>query len=219
MTKKAVVALALAAAPAGAVDVGAVRAQLAAMKAAHARELEQAPEGPTRYALRLRQMSDEDQLVRLALMKLPAAEWQGRDGKRLGALMSEQDRANTAELRRLIAERGWPRRDALGERADDAAWLIVQHADLDLPFQKEVLVLLDGLRRDGGTAPRHYAYLYDRVAVNEGRPQLYGTQGRCEGGAWVAEPVDRPEELDARREEMGLMPQAEYVALNKKGCA
>lgn len=204
--------------PAPVVDPDAVARRLEEMKAAHARELESAPEGPLRYALRLRQMSAEDQLVRLALMELPGDQWQGPVGKKLGDMMSAGDKANTAELKRLVARHGWPRRDTVGAEADDAAWLLVQHADLDRPFQKKMLALLDQLRRDGGTAEKHYAYLYDRVAVGEGRPQRYGTQGGCREGAWRPDPIEDEPGVHARRREAGIMSMAENVARLSASC-
>ncbi len=210
-------AVALAGSPA--VDPADVARRLAELKASHARELESIPQGSLRLALRLRQMSAEDQVARQALMRLPGDQWQGPIGKELGAMMSEGDRANTAELKRLLVVHGWPRRDDVGAEADDAAWLIVQHADLDLPFQKKVLVILDTARRDGGTAPKHYAYLYDRVASNERRPQLYGTQGQCvRAGLWEPNLIEKPEGVEARRREMGMMTLAASVELNGKGC-
>lgn len=211
--------LAASALAAPAVDPAAVARRLAALKEAHARDLGAMPQGPARMALRLRQMKAEDQLPREALMSLPSGEWTGPVGKRIGDMMAANDRANTAELKGLLTQHGWPRRDELGEEADDAAWLIVQHADQDLPFQKRVLALLDAARRDGGTKPEHYAYLSDRVAVSEKRPQLYGTQGRClRAGLWEPDPVAEPEALDERRRELGMGPHASYVASTGRRC-
>jgi len=67
---------------------------------------------------------------------------------------------------------------------------------------------------DAGDAPaRHAAYLADRVAVNEGRPQPYGTQiAEVTNGDGVPWPIAEPEQLDERRARMGLPPLAEYVA-------
>jgi hypothetical protein len=206
-------------APQPAPDPAALSRRLAALKEAHASELGAMPQGPVRMALRLRQMKVEDQLTREALMGLPTPEWTGPVGKRIGDIMAANDRANTAELKGLLTQHGWPRRDALGEEADDAAWLIVQHADQDLPFQKRVLALLDAARKDGGTKPEHYAYLYDRVASSEKRPQLYGTQGRClRAGVWEPNPIANPAELDERRREMGMARHASYVESTGKRC-
>lgn len=57
---------------------------------------------------------------------------------------------------------------------------------------------------------RHAAYLTDRVAMNEGRPQIYGTQiSDVKDGEGVPWPIADPQQLDARRASVGLPPFAE----------
>ncbi len=49
--------------------------------------------------------------------------------------------------------------------------------------------------------------------MNEGREQLYGTQlADMRDGVVVPWSVENPDELDARRTEVGLEPFSEYVA-------
>ena len=67
-------------------------------------------------------------------------------------------------------------------------------------------------RSPKGTVPRsHIAYLTDRVAVNEGRPQRYGTQFTLVDGKMVPQPIENLDELDERRADMGLQSMAEYT--------
>lgn len=49
------------------------------------------------------------------------------------------------------------------------AWLLVQHMDYDVAFQKEFLKYLK-------PETEEYKYLTDRVASNMGQKQVYGTQ-------------------------------------------
>src|SRR5579863_10424698 len=115
------------------------------------------------------------------------------------------DRIDAEELKRLLAIHGWPKISTWGKKADEAAWLIAQHADHDIPFQKEVLKTLEGLAAKKETNPANFAFLADRVAIHEDRPQLYGTQGGCqEAGRWEADPIDDPINLDERRAKFGL---------------
>jgi Family of unknown function (DUF6624) len=86
------------------------------------------------------------------------------------------DVANTDRLRAIIAEHGWPGRVLVGDEGAEAAWLIAQHADSQLDFQREALALLERAVHDGDAPASHLAYLTDRVRMNEGRPQLFGTQ-------------------------------------------
>ncbi|HLV47103.1 MAG TPA: DUF6624 domain-containing protein [Flavobacterium sp.] len=55
-------------------------------------------------------------------------------------------------------------------------WILVQHCD-DFPeFQKDVLKSMKQEVKNNNASPRNYAYLYDRVQVNLGEKQLFGTQ-------------------------------------------
>jgi hypothetical protein len=52
-------------------------------------------------------------------------------------------------------------------------WLLSQHADNNVDFQKQALTNIEKYR---GQDNEHYRYLHDRIAVNTGQPQKYGTQ-------------------------------------------
>src|SRR5690606_36754785 len=123
------------------------------------------------------------------------------------------DAENTRWLKEQVSLRGWFTISKYGADADFAAWLLVQHADRDVPFQTEMLRILEPLVPAKETGQINYAYLHDRVAVNSGRPQRYGTQGRCTAaGVWEPREVEEPETLDERRAAVGLPPEADYIA-------
>ncbi|HEX6263173.1 MAG TPA: DUF6624 domain-containing protein [Actinomycetota bacterium] len=68
--------------------------------------------------------------------------------------------------------------------------------------------------------PVDVAYLEDRVAVNRGRPQTYGSQIRCmEGRPEPATPIEDAGNVDARRKEVGLDPLDDYYAELEEACA
>ncbi|NUR03762.1 MAG: hypothetical protein HOY79_46810 [Streptomyces sp.] len=97
----------------------------------------------------------------------------------------------------------------VGADGAQAAWLLAQHADADLEFQRGCLsLMLDGL--EAGTADSaHVAFLSDLILVAEDRPQLYGTQFRVLGGLPVK--IEEPDKLDARRAVMGLGSFEDYA--------
>ena len=65
----------------------------------------------------------------------------------------------------------------------------------------------------GEADPSMLAMLRDRILVNEGRPQIYGTQiAGVADGEPVPWPVADPEGMDERRAEVGLAPFAVHVA-------
>ena len=122
------------------------------------------------------------------------------------------DRRNTERLKAIVDEYGWPTRSRVGEQAEHMAWLLAQHADVDVAFQERCLSLM----RDAGPGEvclRHIAYLEDRILLHRGRPQRYGTQFmRNEQGDFVPQPLEDPERVDDRRAALGLEPLAAYGA-------
>ncbi len=115
---------------------------------------------------------------------------------------------NAARLRELIAIHGWPAEDIAGEDGAKAAWFIVQHAVGEPEFQRQSLKLLLECAALGKAPAWHAAYLEDRIAMQEGRPQRFGTQ-------WMDSPEDgltrpwrlaEPERVNELRASVGLGP-------------
>ena len=67
------------------------------------------------------------------------------------------------------------------------AWLLVQHADADVKFQRRCLDLMARLPK-GEVSISNLAYLTDRVLLAEGKKQLYGTQFTSVDGKWQPGP-------------------------------
>ncbi|MBI4404454.1 MAG: hypothetical protein HY537_09850 [Deltaproteobacteria bacterium] len=141
--------------------------------------------------------------------------------KQFSNRMTSMDARNTADLKDLLKKYEWFTISVFGSQADNDAWLLVQHADQDRPFQKRILNVLEGLYKIGHTKPSNYAYLYDRVARGENppRPQRYGTQGRCVGpGKWEPHEIEDAANVDKRRAKVGLGTMEEYKAMFKDIC-
>src|SRR3954468_11068216 len=88
--------------------------------------------------------------------------------------LARLDVRNTARLRELVAEHGWPGRSLVGDQGANDAWLLAQHATHELSFQRHVRELLEAAVEAGEATPRQLAYLTDRARMQEGRPLLYG---------------------------------------------
>lgn len=153
----------------------------------------------------LKAMVAEDQDLRL---KVDYAQFDTALWEQIHAI----DRKNTAVLKDILQSlpEQWPIISAFGEEADNDAWLLVQHADLDPAFQKEVLTRLEKLCLKKETSCKNTAYLYDRVAMAENRPQRYGTQFHLQDGVMVPYEIEDSENIDMRRKAVGLSTFKEY---------
>jgi hypothetical protein len=122
------------------------------------------------------------------------------------------DRNNTKYLKRLVAQEGWPTTSGVGKEAAHAAWLLAQHADHDPEFQAQCLKLMKSLPDDEVLA-MNLAYLEDRVRVHRKQPQRYGTQFYQDGDYYGPRPIEDIENLDTRRQSVGLGPFKDYEAI------
>ncbi len=130
------------------------------------------------------------------------------------------DATRMLRLKEIIARFGWPTWDLVGHDGAEAAWLIAQHADFSVHFQTRALALMTEAVADGQADATDLAYLEDRVAVNRGRPQTYGTQIRCDGGEpRPATPLADSHGVDAARESVGLGTLADYYDELAQMCA
>ncbi|MEV7801528.1 DUF6624 domain-containing protein [Microbispora sp. NPDC088329] len=87
-----------------------------------------------------------------------------------------------------------------------------QHADASPEIQRDFHTALSDAVARNEAKPAHLAYLEDRMRVNSGRPQLYGTQMFDDGNGFRPHPIENPEQLDDRRAAVGLEPFETYEA-------
>jgi hypothetical protein len=122
-------------------------------------------------------MSEEDMRVRA---ELAAANQLG------GAYVPRMEAVhvkNASRLRELIERHGWPTEEIAGKDGAEAAWLVAQHAIGEPEFQRQALRLIQECVAKRQVAAWHAAYLEDRIALHEGRPQRFGSQ-------WIDDPRD-----------------------------
>lgn len=164
---------------------------------------------------RLERMGALDQIGRMALNDVNVAglppeqvplAWEG-----IGAVIGAVDKENLAALMTMMPEEGWFYRSVWGEQAASAAFHIIQHSDLEL--WRRFVPVLEPLVATGEVDGQSYAMMYDRLAINEGRPQRYGSQMVCRAGRWAIDTLEDPENVDERRRQMGMISTlAEYEA-------
>lgn len=120
------------------------------------------------------------------------------------------DSRNTARMKEIVEEIGWPTVSKVGKEAASSAWLLVQHADHDVAFQLHCLQLMQ--EASSSEVDRtDIAYLVDRVRVNQGQGQLYGTQFTQENNQHIPRPIEDEEDVDERRAEIGMGPLSEQI--------
>jgi hypothetical protein len=124
------------------------------------------------------------------------------------AMIEAVDARHLSRMKAIVSRHGWPGQSLVGKDGAHAAWLLVQHADST--FMAQCLPLLERAVTAGEASGQDYAYLLDRVRMQQGQPQIYGTQFTfVAGGELVLHPIEDPDQVDERRRAVGLPPMAE----------
>lgn len=131
--------------------------------------------------------------------------------QRLWAEIDATDAANMKKIEAILAQHGWLGPKEVGARASAAFFFVIQHADFEA--QRKHLPLMREAVKQGRATASSLAMLEDRLALREGRPQIYGSQiGFDEAtGTHYVLPLAEPARVDERRAAVGLPPLADYV--------
>ncbi|MBK8416640.1 MAG: hypothetical protein IPL22_20290 [Bacteroidetes bacterium] len=112
---------------------------------------------------------------------------------------------NANILNEIIDTIGYPTFDKVGKEASDATWLIIQHSIGQPEFMRKCAALLENAVKENKADVKSLAFLTDRIAVLEEKPQLYGTQFDWDKfGNLSPNPFDDLNKVNERRKLIGL---------------
>jgi hypothetical protein len=156
---------------------------------------------------------EEDQGMRMKFMgiyKNPNSDRKKIDS--IGKIMNHQDSLNLIKVSRILDTKGWVGKDVVGETANKTLFLVIQHADLQT--QQKYLPMMREAVKKGNASGANLALMEDRVALREGKKQIYGSQiaKNTETKIYYISPLEDPDNVDLRRANVGLQPIAEYVS-------
>lgn len=184
-----------------------------------------------KLAIKLWRMGIEDQKFRTLrkYYKKPLPKQNTDKAKKLNQQLTKEWNTRTDTVLNLIKQKGWPGYSMVGEKASEAAFLIMQHSDIK-PMRKAYRKLKKAAK-NGDASMIHYAMMCDRNRIIARfdilkRKQIYGTQitgkpiiidgkpkfinGQIQYKNELA-PLKNPQEVNKRRAEVGLNPIQEYL--------
>jgi len=120
---------------------------------------------------------------------------------------------NQKRVKEIFEEYGFAGFNLVGEEGSSNFWLIVQHSDHNPNFQKKILEKMKVEVDKGNADSRNYGLLVDRVKLNTGQAQVYGTQVDYNLEICQAFPKNLADSINVnkRRKEIGLEPIEEYL--------
>lgn len=122
-------------------------------------------------------------------------------------------RTNQKRTKEILDEYGFVGYDLAGEEGSLNFWLIVQHSDHNPQFQNKVLEKMKIEVDRENAESRKYGLLVDRVKLNTGQAQVYGTQvtyNKHTGQAYPRKLFDSIN-VNKRRKAVGFEPIEIYL--------
>ena len=133
------------------------------------------------------------------------------NGKEAETAFRKVIQTNFPLVKKILDTYGFPGYDLVGKESSTNYWLLVQHSDFDLSFQKMALKLMEIQVNNNNASGNNYAYLVDRININEGKKQIYGTQIQMTNTGYQPKPLIDSLNVDARRKKVGLMNLSDYL--------
>ncbi|XLS29878.1 DUF6624 domain-containing protein [Flavobacteriaceae bacterium M23B6Z8] len=130
----------------------------------------------------------------------------------LGQRQKQTFKRNCKVCKDIFDQYSFPGINLVGEVSSFNFWLLVQHCDHDVVFQQNVLKVMKTEICKGNVDKKNYAFLYDRVMVNLGKKQKYGTQlVYNSAGKPKLYPIKNISGIESRRKAMGLDSLEDYL--------
>jgi hypothetical protein len=122
----------------------------------------------------------------------------------------DMDEINLGYVIQIIDKCGMPTLETAGKKGMTAVWLVIQHSDEQT--RKTYFPMLLEAARKGDLERQDIALMQDRMLMETGKPQLYGSQVIMENGVnYELYDLKEPETVDQRRAIMGMGPLIDYL--------
>ncbi len=123
----------------------------------------------------------------------------------------QTDHANLEIIASFLEQCGVPTKDEVDEEQMAGIWAVLQHASNR--YRKQYLPLLEAAAARGDISQGTIALMKDRTLVEDGRPQVYGTQVTTDPATGISKlaPLLEPAYVNQRRAAAGMGPLQEYL--------
>lgn len=161
---------------------------------------------------KLDKIYEDDQSHRLQLDEIEEKYgWKSSQMDSIWKVIELKDSLNLIQVRNILDTRGWLGADIVGGKGNSTLFLVIQHADQKT--QEQYLPMMREAVAKGNAAASSLALLEDRVALRQGKKQIYGSQigSFQESGESYVLPLEDPDNVDKRRASVGLGKLQDYI--------
>ncbi len=118
---------------------------------------------------------------------------------------AKEDHKNQELVISILEKCGMPTLKEVTQKQMNAIWLGLQHTTKK--YRKKYFPLVEKAVKNGDLSKQQYALMKDRILMDEGKPQIYGSQIK-DGKLYK---LANPETVNERRKKMGMKPIEEYL--------
>lgn len=155
----------------------------------------------------------DDQKYRLQIKEIEEKfGWESKEMKDLWAIIDVKDSINLITIKSILDKEGWLGVDEVGEQGNSTLFLVIQHSNQNT--QEKYLPMMRNAVKNGKARGSDLALLEDRVALGQGKKQIFGSQigQNMKTQLYYIRPIEDPDNVDKRRAEVGLDPISDYVS-------
>ena len=118
---------------------------------------------------------------------------------------AKEDHRNQELVISIIEKCGMPTLNEVTQKHMNAIWLGLQHTDEKI--RQKYFPKIEKAVENGDLSKQQYALMKDRILMDEGKPQIYGSQIK-KGKLYK---LENPETVNERRKEMGMGTIEDYL--------
>ena len=118
---------------------------------------------------------------------------------------AKEDHRNQELVISIIEKCGMPTLKDVTQKHMDAIWLGLQYTNKK--YRKKYFPEIEKAVENGDLSKQQYALMKDRILMDEGKPQIYGSQ--IKNGKLYK--LENPETVNERRREMGMETIEDYL--------
>lgn len=121
-------------------------------------------------------------------------------------------------LKEIYKQIGYPTIELVGKKHSNMYFTLVQHSDIDLNFQDDMLKVIKEEVKKGNVNVKNFGFLTDRVGLALKNKQVYGTQVNynTEIGQAFPKPLIDSINVNKRRQKIGIGPIEVYLNKSSK---
>ena len=137
--------------------------------------------------------------------------WNSKEMKAHWKIINVKDSVNLIKVQEILDTKGWLGSDVIGQQGNQTLFLVIQHSKQKV--QEKYLPMMREAVKKGKASGSSLALLEDRVALGQGKKQIYGSQIGMDQttNKHYVRPLEDPDNVDERRAAVGLDSLANYV--------